>query len=47
MPNAVIPISQFSGGEIWVQDDGGDASREVEGQPVLGKLLHLQNGPVC
>ena len=29
-----------------MQDDYGTVSREIQGQPVLGKLMHLQDGPV-
>ena len=38
-PNCVCPLSQFSGGEVWVHDEEGAISMEHEGHILMGKLL--------
>ena len=42
LPNAVVALSKFTGGEIWVQSKTGDSFREVEGCMLPGVKLSLQ-----
>ena len=42
LPNAVMALSKFTGGEIWVQSKTGDSFREVEGCMLSEVKLSLQ-----
>ncbi|CAE7186827.1 RMV1 [Symbiodinium microadriaticum] len=44
--NAVLPISSFSGGDIWSQVDGGPDKEEVRGHPYGGRNLKVSDGAV-
>ena len=44
--NGVCPISDFSGGHIWVEEEGGPVEMETpKGRP-SGRLLEVSGGPV-
>ena len=44
LPNVVIALSKFTGGEIWVHSKTGNSFREVEGCMLPGVRLSLQVG---
>ncbi|CAE7507524.1 unnamed protein product, partial [Symbiodinium sp. CCMP2456] len=44
--NCVLPLSSFTGGQVWVQSDGGPDEQIIDGQPVAGRLLDVSAGPV-
>ena len=45
--NLVVGLSKFEGGAIWVADDGGDVTEEIDGKPLKGRDLEVQRGPVA
>ena len=44
-PNAVMGISSFSGGQIWVGDGRGPITKTIEGQPVRGTSYEVSHRP--
>ncbi|CAE7500968.1 pol [Symbiodinium sp. KB8] len=44
--NLVCPLSEFGGGEIWVNEPGGLATRLVNGTQLPGRLFSVSDGPV-
>ena len=46
-PNVVLPLSRFSGGEIFVQHAGGSDTNQRDGSPVVGTLFNVAKGPVA
>ena len=44
--NLIIPLSSFSGRQIWMEDSQGDHSLSREGQSLTGTLLPVNEGPV-
>ena len=46
-PNLLIPLSDFSGGEVFVEDPDGVEVRECAGQKVRGKAVPVASGPTC
>ena len=45
--NAVIAVSSFGGGGIWVAGGSGSDLREVNGRPVTGRVLQFQDTVPC
>ena len=45
-PNAVVGISAFQNGQIWIGDDTGSVPKQVGGRTVWGTLLDVAAGPV-
>ena len=45
-PNLVAALTTFQEGGIWHEDTSGEVIRQVNGQPVPGKILSLQSGHV-
>ena len=45
-PNGVCPISNFSGGQIWVEEEGGDLEMDTPKGKRNGRLLEVASGPV-
>ena len=45
-PNAVMGISAFENGQIWVGDDQGAVPKQVGGRTVWGTLLDVATSPV-
>ena len=43
--NAVMGISSFENGQIWVGDGCGPVAKQVQGRPVLGRLLEVAHHP--
>ena len=44
--NLVCPLSDFAGGEIWVNEAGGSTMRPVNGTQLAGSLYPVCAGPV-
>ena len=45
-PNGVCPISDFSGGHIWVEEEGGVLEMDTPKGRRPGRLLNVSGGPV-
>ena len=45
-PNGVCPVSTFTGGQIWVEEDGGGCVMDTPKGKSDGKLLEVAEGPV-
>ena len=46
LPNAVVAVSSFENGQIWVGDGQGSVVRTINGTPVQGSLLPVADRPV-
>ena len=46
LPNAVIAVSQFKNGQVWVGDGEGPVVRTINGTQVPGSLLPVAEHPV-
>ena len=44
--NLLLPLSEFQGGDIWMEDPKGSVTRAPQGQPTLGLLLPVSRRPV-
>ena len=44
VPNAVVAITSFKGGQLWVESASGTETRKVNGQELLGQALDIQKG---
>ena len=45
-PSIVIPLSQFEGGGVWVEDSSASEVREVHGCPVRGRVADFSLGHI-
>ena len=45
-PNGVCPISEFSEGHIWMEEEGGPLEMDTPKGRRPGRLLEVSNGPV-
>jgi hypothetical protein len=45
--NALIALSDFGGGGLWVADASGQDMREVNGRPMSGRILQFQATEPC
>ena len=45
--NALIALSDFGGGGLWVADASGQDMREVNGRPMSGRILQFQPTEPC
>ena len=45
--NALIAVSSFEGGGLWVADSSGCEVRDVNGRPMHGRVLHFQDTVPC
>ena len=45
--NALIAVSTFVGGGLWVADSSGPEVREVNGRPVSGRIVQFQDTAPC
>ena len=44
--NCVLPLSDFSGGQLWIQDEGGPIQQQVNGRSLSGSLHEVHASPV-
>ena len=44
--NCVLPLSDFSGGQLWIQAEDGPIEQQVNGRSVFGCLHEVQASPV-
>ena len=44
VPNAVIALTPFKGGQLWVECSSGTEAKRVHGQELLGQVLDIQQG---
>ena len=44
--NCVLPLSDFSGGQLWIQAEGGPIQQQVNGRSVSGSLHEVHASPV-
>ena len=44
-PNLLVALSDFRGGELWVQSPEGERMLSVGGKSLSGRLIDLQRGP--
>ena len=44
-PSLLVALSDFRGGELWVQSTDGDHELAVGGKNLKGRLIDLQRGP--
>ena len=45
-PNLVVPLSEFSGGGLWVETEGGRVFLDHKNTRVAGEVLEISRGPV-
>ena len=43
---AVMPISEFEGGEVWIEEEGGDDIEHYKDKERRGRLHRVEDGPV-
>ena len=44
-PNLLLPVSKFTGGDVWFKDDAGSVPFEHQGQTLMGSLCEVSQAP--
>ena len=41
IPNGIIALSEFTGGEVWTECEGGDSFQVIDGRRLAGRLIPI------
>ena len=45
IPNGIIALSDFAGGEVWTECEGGDSFQVIDGKRIAGRLVPITAEP--